>query len=102
MRFMKNLPDKSEEFLMEFKSADNTIKLIQKDMGMLTREISRSTINLVFGLIIVSLVIGAAMVLPYSERVVWGVPLFSFMYLSIATTLLFYVVVSNFRTKKLR
>ncbi|MBS1267242.1 MAG: protein kinase UbiB [Candidatus Woesearchaeota archaeon] len=102
MRFMRNFPEKSDEFFMEFKSADRTMKSIHRDMGALTKEISRSTINLIFGLIIVSLVIGSAMVHPYSDRLIWGIPLFSFMYLSIASLLLIYIIVFNLHKKKLR
>ncbi len=93
--FLVGLPDYQEKTLLERKGTNRTIKSIDGNIKHLNSTISKISSNFVITIIIVALVIGSALVMPYSDSTLFGVPKFSLIYFLIAVMLIFYLTISN-------
>ncbi|MFH1398638.1 MAG: AarF/ABC1/UbiB kinase family protein [Candidatus Woesearchaeota archaeon] len=96
-KFLSRLPEQSEQLLMEFKDTDRTIKDIHKDIQGLTKELGKAANHLIFGIIVVALIIGGVLLMPYDQAMVMGIPKYTFIYLSIAGIIMAFLLISNLR-----
>lgn len=99
-RMLSRLPEQSEQFLFEIRDADRTMRAIDQDMRTLTKEMSRASNHFFLGIIVVGLVIGGAMLVKFDDRFFLGIPIYTFMYLSLAGVIMFFLLISNVMHKK--
>ena len=99
-KFIFNLPEQSQQMLNEMRGTDKTMRAVEEDMRGLTKAINLVSTNLVIGIIIVALIIGAAMLIPYDEKLIIGIPSYSFFYISLAVLLMLFM--SHGQMKKTR
>ncbi|MBW2971335.1 hypothetical protein KY320_04205, partial [Candidatus Woesearchaeota archaeon] len=93
--FINQLPVQSEQAMMERKGTAMTVQAIDKDVKNLGVSINRLSSNLILGFIVVALIIGSVLMMPYSSNLLLGMPMYSFVYLMLAVVLMFYILFSN-------
>lgn len=94
-KFLSKLPEQSEQLLIEMRDTDKSLKAIDKDLRSISHALSMASSHLVLGIIVVSLIIGGTMLVSYDKRTLLGIPLYTFIYLSLAAIIMFMLVLSN-------
>lgn len=101
-KFLSKLPEQSEQVLIEIKDADRTIKSIDRDIRGLTSAIDRAGSHFVLGLIVVGLIVGGTMMIKFDQKLLFGIPLYSALYLFLAVIITLFLLFSSMHNNILR
>ena len=101
-KLISKLPEQSEQFLIGMKDADRNIKAIDRDIRGLTSAIDRAGSHFVLGLIVIGLIVGGAMMIKFDQKTMYGIPLYSAIYLSLAMIIILFLLFSSIHNNILR
>ncbi len=97
--FATKIPDISEEVIDGIYKGDRAIKMIHKDINQMTSEMDKSSNRIAIALIITALIIGSSFMVQVHQRLVWGIPIISFIGFVTALILCIFLLISMWREK---
>ncbi|MFH1398640.1 MAG: AarF/UbiB family protein [Candidatus Woesearchaeota archaeon] len=94
-KLLLRIPEHSEQLLLEIKDGDRTIKSIEHDVKSISVELNKTRNTQIFGIITAALLIGGALMIHHTERLIMGIPLYSAVYFLLAALIICYLIITK-------
>ncbi|MBI2546516.1 AarF/ABC1/UbiB kinase family protein [Candidatus Woesearchaeota archaeon] len=99
--FIQDFPEKTSLLLRRMSKADEDLQAIDRDIKSMTVEIDKSSNRVTYGLLIASLIVAAAITLPFNAYTIAGYPALSFIAIVLALILSLMLIISIAKERKL-